>query len=117
MEIASNQNLGFDTSKAACKGKDTHLFYPDNACKDRGARYYQLQAIAICDSCEVKEPCLEYAVRFEPTGVWGGKTEVEREVIRLKRNIVLPIDRCKPDSVKRASRNGRLRKMAEMDTK
>ena len=111
MEKLVVQSLNFDTSKAACRGQDTHLFYPDNSCKDRGARFYQQKAIDICNKCEVKDPCLEYAVRYEPTGVWGGKTEVEREVIRIQKQIILPTDRLKPDSVKRARRPGRLRKM------
>jgi len=37
------------------------------------------RAKAICATCPVREPCLEYAIRIrEPHGIWGGLSESER---------------------------------------
>jgi hypothetical protein len=62
----------------------------------------------ICSKCSVLEGCLEYSLHFEPLGVWGGKNEVEREVLRRKKNIVLPIDRQASHSVRRSVNAGRV---------
>ncbi len=36
-------------------------------------------AKAICQACEVRDACLEYALAArEPEGIWGGYTERER---------------------------------------
>jgi WhiB family redox-sensing transcriptional regulator len=41
------------------------------------------QAKAVCATCQVRRSCLEYAVgRGHLTGVWGGTTEEERQVLR-----------------------------------
>jgi WhiB family transcriptional regulator, redox-sensing transcriptional regulator len=40
------------------------------------------QAKAICSTCCVREPCLQYALRIrEPHGIWGGLNEVERRAM------------------------------------
>lgn len=64
-----------DTSwqdRAACRGHDTDLFYD---CEEIAVR----RALALCDRCEVRDPCraqaLDHRERF---GVWGGTTETER---------------------------------------
>jgi WhiB family transcriptional regulator, redox-sensing transcriptional regulator len=65
---------------AECRGADPAVFYPD---EDEDAS----EAKAICESCPVREPCLEHAlVVREKHGVWGGLTERERRrVIRQRR--------------------------------
>lgn len=42
-----------------------------------------------CISCENRVHCLEYSLRHEPFGTWGGLTEVERAQMRVKRGINL----------------------------
>ena len=107
-----DEPLGFDVSNANCRGADIHLFYPNlQTLRGVGAIAIQKQAIHICGGCQVKEPCLEYAVKNEAEGIWGGTTEVEREAIRIKRKISLPLDRPRPDTVKRALRTGSIRKL------
>ncbi len=69
-------------SKAACQGLAAEIFYPttdDDA--DAAA------AKAVCAECQVKEPCLEFALAVrEKDGVWGGATERERRsMIRQRR--------------------------------
>jgi WhiB family redox-sensing transcriptional regulator len=63
----------------ACRYASTDLFYPasDN---DAGP------AKAVCESCPVLEPCLEYALTVrEPEGIWGGRTFSERRSILRRR--------------------------------
>lgn len=42
----------------------------------------------ICATCDVKEPCLEYALRNRiDHGVWGGTSERERRRIARRRRL------------------------------
>jgi WhiB family redox-sensing transcriptional regulator len=67
-------------AKAACRGPNTALFFPPSHFErkdDRETR--ESKAKAICSGCDVRKPCLEYAIRSkEQHGIWGGLTEVER---------------------------------------
>jgi WhiB family redox-sensing transcriptional regulator len=45
-----------------------------------------LDAVAVCEQCPVREPCLEYAlVNRIDHGVWGGKSERARRRLRKGR--------------------------------
>ncbi len=73
---------------AACKGTDPGLFFPDGTTTP-GAREKILEAKQVCEECECQTKCLEYAIKTnQDTGIWGGKSEVERRHIRrdLKNN-------------------------------
>lgn len=60
------------TKYAACKGKNTDLFFPPT-----GKR--PTEAIATCEACAVKSDCLEWALaNHVHWGVWGGMTERDR---------------------------------------
>ena len=65
---------------AACRGVDPDVFYPVSEEDAEDAK-------AICHTCPVREPCLEYALaNRERDGVWGGTTERERRrMIRQRR--------------------------------
>jgi WhiB family redox-sensing transcriptional regulator len=39
-------------------------------------------ALAICARCEVKAPCLEFALRMGEDGIWGGTTGRQRRAMR-----------------------------------
>ena len=58
------------------------------AIEAREIRISTKQAIQICNLCPVSTHCLEYSLRHEPYGIWGGKTEEERAHIRQTRGIV-----------------------------
>ena len=62
--------------KAACKGMDAEEFFPA-----RGTYSTQTLALRACASCEVKEPCLEFALKFNEPGVWGGTSSRQRRQI------------------------------------
>jgi WhiB family transcriptional regulator, redox-sensing transcriptional regulator len=67
--------------RAACKRVDTARFFADPS-----ERSVVDTAKAICRSCEVRGPCLEYAVREDITaGVWGGLDPRERAALRHRR--------------------------------
>ena len=62
-------------SYAACRDSDPDLFFP-------GPDGDTSKAIRICNSCAVREQCLDYALTVrERYGVWGGTTERERRRI------------------------------------
>lgn len=67
--------------RAACRGEDSNMFFSPNYFErkdERDAR--EASAKAICGRCEVREECLDYALRArEPHGIWGGLNEAERK--------------------------------------
>ena len=73
-----------ETSKwwdlGACRGLDAAIFYPDDEAEAQAAK-------SVCDSCDVKQSCLDHALSFrEKAGVWGGATERDRRrIIRQRR--------------------------------
>jgi WhiB family transcriptional regulator, redox-sensing transcriptional regulator len=64
---------GHWTGLAACAGHpDRRIWFPDFPVETA-------RAIAVCQACPVKEPCLAYALSIgEFDGVWGGTTPRER---------------------------------------
>ena len=66
--------------RAACRGPQAAVFFPPSHFERKSEKLRrEEQAKAICSTCPVAEPCLEYAVRIrEPLGIWGGLNETER---------------------------------------
>ncbi len=100
----------FDTSKAACKGHDITVFFPTITPNNRQKEVLD-KARNICENCEVVKGCLDYSLHYEPIGFWGGATEVEREALRRRRQISLPMDRKASPSVRRSAKTGRINKV------
>jgi WhiB family redox-sensing transcriptional regulator len=69
--------LGPWARQAACRGADPKLF-------DASSMLHAQAALQVCNSCPVKEACLQEALDQEvnPEGVWGGTTHLERRRIR-----------------------------------
>lgn len=70
---------------AACKGM-TQLMFP----KEHKDITYIAEARRICNSCQVKANCLEYALEFPPAdmhGVWAGLTSRQLAAEQRKRKI------------------------------
>jgi len=105
IDASDIQNF-FDTEKANCRGKNIVMFYPNHSPNDRRGIENAHNAMEICSECEVLEGCLDYALHYEPLGFWGGKTEVEREVLRRVKGITLPPERRPSDAIRRSSRRG-----------
>lgn len=73
---------------AQCAGTDTKIFFQLDA-PGKGGRssvttvQATALAVSICNACEVREECLEYALDTNQLfGIWGGKTAKERGRIR-----------------------------------
>jgi WhiB family redox-sensing transcriptional regulator len=65
--------------RAACRGTDPGLFFPERGEPADPARQ-------VCARCPVRQPCLACALDNGIThGVWGGLTERERRVLRAPR--------------------------------
>ncbi|GAB2758235.1 hypothetical protein GCM10027174_38080 [Salinifilum aidingensis] len=63
--------------RALCAQTDPEAFFPEKGGSTREAK-------RICQGCEVRDECLEYALEHdERFGIWGGLSERERR--RLKR--------------------------------
>jgi WhiB family redox-sensing transcriptional regulator len=69
--------------QASCRGPESMLFFPPTASERKDERdERERRAKAICATCRVRIPCLEYALAIrEPHGIWGGLTESERRVL------------------------------------
>lgn len=73
------------TDDAACRGRSSDMFPRSH--KDIS---YISTARAICKSCPVKEPCLDYALQWPATdmhGVWGGLSPRQLAAEQQRRGI------------------------------
>ena len=78
-------NLGYGTASgeqlawqdfALCAETDPDIFFPEKGGSTREAK-------RICDGCEVRSECLDYALaNDERFGIWGGLSERERRKLR-----------------------------------
>jgi len=75
-----------DLTKGLCREVGVEFFFPEDG--GSGVDLYSF-ARKICEGCVVKIQCLEWAIRHEKHGMWGGTTPVERKSIRRKKNIIL----------------------------
>jgi len=68
-------------SRSACRDTDPDLFFPTGS---TGSALDQIAAAkAVCALCEVRQPCLEFALATnQESGVWGGTSEEERRKLR-----------------------------------
>ena len=83
----NGRTIGFDLlgiapewqERALCSQTDPEAFFPEKGGSTREAK-------RICNRCEVRAECLEYALGHdERFGIWGGLSERERR--RLKRRV------------------------------
>ena len=62
-------------AKANCKGKNGALFFPiqgkGQPSVKPGTPLHE--AFTICNECDVKEECFNFALAHEEVGVWGGR--------------------------------------------
>jgi WhiB family redox-sensing transcriptional regulator len=70
---------------AACKGKPTEWWFPDEG---GGMGPAARKALACCFSCPVRPECLGYSLAIgERSGIWGGMgTPARRELTREMRS-------------------------------
>ena len=67
--------------EAQCRGRDDLFFHPHGE-REPSRSQREAAAVEVCRSCPVRRACLDHALSSrEPYGVWGGKTETEREAM------------------------------------
>lgn len=77
----------------ACSEVDPEIFFPYEEELPNGrlvAVYkHQSKAKEICSGCPLVVSCLEYALRNNEAGIWGGMTENQRRGLRQRTGIKL----------------------------
>jgi WhiB family redox-sensing transcriptional regulator len=64
--------------RALCAQTDPEAFFPEKGGSTREAK-------RICQGCEVRDECLEYALAHdERFGIWGGLSERERRKLKKR---------------------------------
>ena len=73
--------------KAACRGPHSAIFFPPAQFERKDEKEErEIRAKAICATCAVRQPCLDFAIRIrEPHGIWGGLNELERKQVMARR--------------------------------
>ncbi len=75
--------------RALCAQTDPEAFFPEKGGSTREAK-------RICQGCDVRAECLEYALAHdERFGIWGGLSERERR--KLKKGTVAPMELERPE--------------------
>jgi WhiB family redox-sensing transcriptional regulator len=75
--------------QGACVDKDPESFFLESNMRGKQKRDREQTAIAVCNTCPVKQECLDHALKVpEMYGVWGGMTEEQRHVIARRLGIV-----------------------------
>jgi WhiB family redox-sensing transcriptional regulator len=66
---------------SACRDTDPDLFFPVGT---TGPAIEQIDsAKAVCQTCDARQPCLEFALTTnQDSGIWGGTSEEERRKLR-----------------------------------
>lgn len=60
---------------------DPAIFFPP---PKRDSGQHEARALAICQGCEVRRECLNYALEHRIVeGIWGGTTEPQRRRMRV----------------------------------
>jgi len=68
-------------ARAACRGIDPDLFFPE-----RGDNAAVAAARTVCQGCPVQGACLDYALAIcEDRGIFGGLTGTQRRALRRAR--------------------------------
>ena len=67
--------------QSACRDTDPDLFFPVGT---TGPAIEQIDnAKSVCTDCEVRQPCLDFALATnQDSGIWGGTSEEERRKLR-----------------------------------
>ena len=66
--------------RALCAEVGGDLHFPEKGGSVRNPK-------RVCQACEVREPCLEFALTHEDAGrygIWGGTSERERRVLKRR---------------------------------
>lgn len=77
-----------EAAEPSCWSYPEIFFEPDEKpeVQQRGMSEEQRMAVSLCNGCEVRNACAEYALKWYPAGIWGGTTDSSRIKLRAIRN-------------------------------
>lgn len=79
MQLHNDELMRVIRQDALCRGVHDGRFFPERGQSTRPAK-------DICNDCDVREDCLEYAlITKQKFGIWGGLAERERRRLRKAR--------------------------------
>lgn len=91
MSIVNYFNRESWMNNAACLDHDPDLHFPKGGQpghRTNAAHNQSLRAKEVCRGCQVRQPCLEYALENnEQYGVWGAFDADERAAMRRRNTI------------------------------
>ena len=92
MEVDLEQG-SFSPENGNCKGHPTEWWFPLHKTGKRAERNEIKVNISkakhICSTCPSSFQCLEYSIKWEPWGIWGGYEEQQRAEMRWEKNVTL----------------------------
>lgn len=89
--------LNPDLAKCASPKIDPDIFFMDDKMEDNYNAMKTEIARSICGTCELQKKCLDFALREDQEGVWGGTTTYERRVAKdRKRKNYVPVGKRGP---------------------
>lgn len=60
-----------------CAEVGPELWHPEKGDNSR-------EAFGMCDACDIRSACLEYALAGVESGIWGGSSDSERRALRAE---------------------------------
>ena len=82
MTTIADEYRAIEWEQGACHGLPTEWWFPE-----RGRQIMIPVAVAICRGCPIQQECLDWALKHERTGIWGGLPERRRQKIRRMQHI------------------------------
>ncbi len=83
--VESNENLEWQ-EEAACRPMDNLIFFGEEGESELERQAREAKAKAVCRTCPVQDPCLEFAMETnQKYGIWGGLTDKERASLKRRR--------------------------------
>ena len=83
--VESEESLEWQED-AACRPYDNLLFFGEEGESELERQARESKAKAICRTCPVQEPCLEFAMETnQKYGIWGALTDKERASLKRRR--------------------------------
>ena len=71
---------------AACRPYENTVFFGEDGESELERQARESEAKAICRTCPVQEPCLEFAMETnQKYGIWGGLSDKERASLKRRR--------------------------------
>lgn len=67
--------------RAICNGEAPQVFFPAYDAPSSTA-----SAKAICKNCPVAGECLDWALKYDEDGVWGGTSEADRRALKRRKS-------------------------------